>query len=106
MLGLQGADATDAVGKERKNWGYLAQTTYMLTPELKVGVNYGQSNAIATANDTGNNIRTQQAAVGALTYNVMKHIQLIGEYTWAQDRWHNGLHQNSNMVALGTFFYW
>jgi predicted porin len=106
MLGMQGGDATDAIGKERKNWGFLAQTTYMLTPTLKLGVNYGQSNAIATANDTGNNIKTQQAAVGALTYNINKFTQIIGEYTWAQDKWHNGLHQNSNMVALGTFFYW
>jgi predicted porin len=106
MLGLQGGDATDAAGHERKNWGFLAQTTYMLTPELKLGVNYGQSNAIAAAADTGNNIKTQQAAVGAVTYNINKFTQLIGEYTWAQDKWHNGLKQNSNMVALGTFFYW
>jgi predicted porin len=106
MLGIQDFGALDAVGKERKNWGFLTQATYMLTPVLKLGVNYGQSNAIATEHDTGNNIKTQQAAVGALTYNINKYTQIIAEYTWAQDKWHNGLHQNSNMVALGTFFYW
>jgi hypothetical protein len=112
MLGLQGGDATDAVGKERKNWGYLAQATYMLTPELKLGVNYGQSNAIESAQDTADrttgpaNIKTQQAAVGALTYNVNKFTQIIAEYTWAQDKWHDGQKQNANIVALGTFFYW
>lgn len=112
MLGLQGGDATDAVGKERKNWGFLTQATYMLTPELKLGVNYGQSNAIESAQDrldrtTGTaNIKTQQAAVGALTYNVNKFTQIIAEYTWAQDKWHDGQKQNANIVALGTFFYW
>lgn len=106
MLGIQGADAMDVVGKERKNWGYLTQVTYMLTPTLKLGLNYGQSNAIRTLNDTGNNIKTQQAAVGALTYNINKYTQIIGEYTWAQDKWHNGLTQDANMVALGSFFYW
>lgn len=116
MLGLQGGDATDSVGKERKNWGYLAQVTYMLTPELKVGGNYGQSNAVETDADKVDidpdagvhlsHIKTQQAAVGALTYNFNKYIQLIGEYTWAQDKWFNGATQDSNMIALGTFFYW
>ena len=137
MLGMQGADATDSVGKERKNWGFLAQATYMLTPELKLGVNYGQSNAIETDQDrlertigvttpahfvfdtsTGGStlipastalaahVKTQQAAVGALTYNVNKFTQLIAEYTWAQDKWHDGQKQDANIVALGTFFYW
>jgi hypothetical protein len=110
MLGLQGADANDRTGHERHNWGFLAQTTYMLTPELKLGVNYGQSNQISTdadkTNPAGAPIKTQQAAVGALTYNINKFTQIIGEYTWAQDKWYNGGKQNSNMVALGTFFYW
>lgn len=106
MLGIQGADATDAVGKERKNWGYLAQATYMLTPEFKLGVNYGQSNAVRTDNDSDLNIKTQQAVAGALTYNINKFTQIIGEYTWAQDKWHNGAKQDANIVALGTFFYW
>lgn len=106
MLGIQGADAMDVVGKERKNWGYLTQVTYMLTPTLKLGANYGQSNAIATANDTGNDIKTQQAAVAAVTYSINKYTQIIAEYAWAQDKWHNGKSQDANMVALGTFFYW
>lgn len=113
MLGMQGADATDSIGKERKNWGFLAQATYMLTPELKLGVNYGQSNAIESDQDradragtVGAHIKTQQAAVGALTYNVNKFTQIIAEYTWAQDKWFNGAKQDANIVALGTFFYW
>jgi hypothetical protein len=106
MLGLQGADALSADGKERLNWGFLTQATYMLTPELKLGVNYGQSRAELAGNDTDLNIQKQQAAVVALTYNINKFVQVIGEYTWAQDRWFNGSHQNGNMAALGTFIYW
>jgi len=109
MLGIQGADATDAAGIERKNWGFLAQTTYMLTPVLKLGVNYGQSNALesdADKADVLSHVKTQHAAAGTITYNVNKFTQIIAEYTWAQDKWFNGAKQDANIVALGTFFYW
>jgi hypothetical protein len=112
MLGMQGADATDAVGKERKNWGFLAQATYALPMDLKVGVNYGQSNALETDNDkvvraAGTaGIKTQQALASTLTYSVNKFTQVIAEYTWAQDKWYDGQKQAANIVALGTFFYW
>ena len=106
MLGLQGADALSVQGDERLNWGYLTQATYMLTPELKLGVNYGQSRAELADGDSNADIMKQQAAVVALTYNVNKFVQVIGEYTWAQDRWFNGATQDANMGALGTFIYW
>lgn len=109
MLGMQGADATDAVGKERYNWGFLAQTTYQLTPDWKLGVNYGQSRAEETDADKADavsHIKMQHAAVGAVTYSINKNWQVMAEYTWAQDKWFNGASQDGNMVALGTFFYW
>lgn len=106
MLGMQGADALSANGQPRLNWGYLAQATYLLTPALKLGLNYGQSNAELAGNDTSLNVKTQQAAVVALTYNVNKFVQVIGEVTWAQDKWHNGATQDANMAALGTVIYW
>src|SRR6266567_2407530 len=40
---LFGSSSTDAAGKERTQWGFLAQATYKLTPDVKLGVNYGQS---------------------------------------------------------------
>jgi hypothetical protein len=106
MLGMQGGDALSANGEERLNWGFLTQATYMLTPTWKLGVNYGQSRAEKAGDDSDLNIMKQQAAVVALTYSVNKFVQVIGEYTWAQDRWYNGAHQNGNMGALGTFIYW
>jgi len=106
MLGMQGADALSADGEERVNWGFLTQATYLLTPELKLGVNYGQSRAEQAGNDTSFNIQKQQAAVVALTYSVNQFVQVIGEYTWAQDRWFNGATQDANIGAVGTFIYW
>lgn len=114
MLGIQGGDALSADGEERDNWGFLTQATYKLTPVLKLGVNYGQSRAELAGNDgsfvnddgESINIQKQQAAVVALTYNVNDFVQLIGEYTWAQDRWYNGATQDANIGAVGTFIYW
>uniref|UniRef100_A0A831UJ61 Outer membrane channel n=1 Tax=Geobacter metallireducens TaxID=28232 RepID=A0A831UJ61_GEOME len=109
MLGMQGADATDAAGKERYNWGFLAQTTYQLNPEWKIGVNYGQSRAEETDQDKADalsHIKMQQAAVGMVTYSINKNWQVMAEYTWAQDKWFNGATQDGNMIAVGTFFYW
>ena len=71
-----------------------------------MGVNYGQSRAELAGNDTSLNLQKQQAAVVALTYSVNKFVQVIGEYTWAQDRWYNGATQDANIGALGTFIYW
>ncbi|GFO66149.1 hypothetical protein M1B72_01045 [Geomonas paludis] len=106
MLGMQGADALSADGKERTNWGFLNQATYQLTPVVKLGLNYGQSRAELAGNDTELNIQKQQAATVAVTYNVNKFVQVIGEYTWAQDRWFNGATQDANIGAIGTFIYW
>ncbi|QXE90198.1 hypothetical protein KP001_17520 [Geomonas subterranea] len=106
MLGMQGADALSADGRERTNWGFLNQATYQVNPAWKLGLNYGQSRAELAGNDTELNIQKQQAAVVAVTYNVNKFVQVIGEYTWAQDRWFNGATQDANIGAVGTFIYW
>ena len=113
-LGGLGVDGdVDSKNHPRQDWGFLAQATYKLTPTLKIGANYGQTNTIETAQDTidriagtNSNIKTKQCAVGTLTYNVNKFTQLIAEYSWAQDKWHDGNTQDSNTIALGTFFYW
>jgi hypothetical protein len=106
MLGMQGDDAMSVTGDERTHWGFLTQATYKLTEKWKVGVNYGQSRAELADGDTSLNIMKQQAAVAALTYNVNPFVQVIGEVTWAQDRWFNGATQDGHMGALGTFIYW
>jgi predicted porin len=112
-FGTTGLTSTDFAGKERTQWGFLAQATYMLTPTVKIGANYGQTRLEKTDNDKalGATIpfflkKKQEAAVAMVTYNFNKFTQFIAEYTYAQDTWHDGATQHSNSFALGTMFYW
>jgi hypothetical protein len=41
-----------------------------------------------------------------VVYNLNKFTQFVGEYTYAQNTWHDGASQHSNQFALGTLFYW
>jgi predicted porin len=109
-LGATGLTSTDNVGKERTHWGFLAQATYMLTPTIKLGANYGQTRQEKTDNDNISGApllkKKQEAAVAMVTYNFNKFTQFIAEYTYAQDTWHDGATQHSNSFALGTLFFW
>jgi hypothetical protein len=108
-----GSSSTDAAGEERTHFGFLAQATYKLTPDIKIGANYGQ-NRQAESNDDKTKrgsgafvpMKKQEAAVAMVTYNLNKFIQFIAEYSYAQNTWHDGATQHSNSVALGTLFYW
>jgi len=51
-------------------------------------------------------MKKQEAAVVMASYNFNKYIQFIGEYTYAQNTWHDGATQHSNSVAVGTLFFW
>jgi len=105
-----GSTSTDAAGKERTHWGFLAQATYKLTPSVTLGVNYGQSRQEQSDYDktdlTISQIKKQEAAVATVTYNLNKFTQFIAEYTYAQNTWHDDATQHSNQVSLGTMFYW
>jgi len=107
---LFGSSSTDAAGKERTQWGFLAQATYKLTPDVKLGVNYGQSRQEKSDADKTSvgfsPMKKQEAAVAMVTYNFNKFIQFIGEYSYAQNTWQDDATQHSNSVALGTLFYW
>jgi hypothetical protein len=107
-----GSSSTDAAGTERTHFGFLAQATYKLTPTIKIGANYGQSRQLESDDDKAKRgtgfipIAKQEAVVGMVTYNFNKFIQFVGEYTFAQNTWHDSATQNANSVALGTMFYW
>jgi hypothetical protein len=113
-FGAAGISSTDFAGKERTQFGFLAQATYKLTPTVKVGANYGQSRQLESDDDKSRHgvsgsfvpMKKQEAAVAMVTYNFNKFIQFIGEYTFAQNTWHDGATQHANSVALGTLFYW
>ena len=106
-----GSTSTDAAGDERTHFGFLAQATYKLTPTVKLGVNYGQSRQAESDFDKTQRgkiaqIKKQEAAVAAVTYNFNKFTQFIAEYSFAQNTWHDDATQHANSIAIGTMFYW
>ncbi len=110
-LGTRGLTSVDFAGNERTQWGFLAQATYMLTPSVKIGANYGQTRLEKTDEDKAFGTpfvlkKKQEAAVGMVAYNFNKFTQFIAEYTYAQDTWHDGATNHSNTISFGTMFYW
>jgi hypothetical protein len=103
-----GSSSTDAGGKERLHWGFLTQATYALTSNVTLGINYGQSRQELgdTEDPAVSPIKKQEAATTSITYGLNKFTKLTGEYTYAQNTWHDGAKQHSNQVALGTTFFW
>jgi hypothetical protein len=104
---LQDVDALDYLGKERTQYGGLAQVTYQVGP-AKLGVNYGQNYSDRTDNEAGasGTLKSQQAMTGGVYYSLNKYMTLVGEYTWARNSWYDGEHQDCNTIALGTVFTW
>lgn len=102
-----GSSSTDAAGEERTHWGFLAQATYALTPAVTVGINYGQTRQESGKEDPAvSPIKNQEAATASVTYAFNSFTKFTGEYTFAQNTWHDGAKQKSNQVALGTTFFW
>ena len=107
-----GNSPTDAVGKERTEYGFLLQATYQLLSNTKVGVNYGQNSQLASDNDEATNyaggipMKRQEAATAMVAYNLTKSIQFVGEYSYAQNKWMDGATQHSNNFNIGTMYYW
>lgn len=115
MVSVQDGDflestSTDAAGKERTHWGFLAQATYKLTPAVVVGVNYGQSRQEESDNDktvtTISQIKNQEAATTSVTYAFNSFTKFTGEVTFAKNTWHDGATQKSSQFALGSTFFW
>lgn len=101
--------STDAAGKERTHWGFLAQATYKVTPAVVVGVNYGQSRQNESDADktaATSPIKIQGAVTASVTYAFNSFTKFTGEYTNAKNTWQDGATQKSNQVALGTTFFW
>jgi hypothetical protein len=101
-----GSTSTDAAGKERVHYGFLAQATYALTPSVTAGINYGQSRQEAGTETADSPIKVQEAATTSVTYSFNSFTKFTGEYTYAQNTWNDGAKQHSNQFALGTTFFW
>ena len=64
-----------------------------------------------TANDTATRAAGARIKdMGALTFGVYQNItpswQVMAEYTRTSNTWFNGAEQNSDVFAVGSFFFW
>jgi hypothetical protein len=106
------AQAVDVQGDERQQWGFLAQTTYQLTDSIRLGANYGRSDQSSNSDnledgDYDGIMKTHEAVVGQVNYNLNKFTQVTLEYIWAREAWVNRDNKTtSHQVALGTVFFW
>jgi hypothetical protein len=105
-------DSLDAVGKERKSSGFLVQGTYKIAAtDTKLGINYGQNMMDETANDTatraaGARIKDMSALTFGVYQNITPSWQVMAEYTRTTNTWFNSAEMNSDVFAVGTFFFW
>ena len=112
-LGLalgDGLTSEDQFGNQRTNWGYLAGATFQVAPAVRLGVNYGECRSNKTDAETGGlglgNMKSHEALVGQVNYNLNKFTQFTLEYIWAQNVLQGGDKMRSNQFALGTVFFW
>jgi hypothetical protein len=102
---------TDDFGNQRTFWGFLGQATFQATDAIRLAVNYGANRANMTdaegnAGLHNGGMKSQEALVGQVNYNLNKFTQFTLEYIWAQNVTMDSAKMRSNQVALGTVFFW
>ena len=102
---------TDDFGNQRTFWGFLGQATFQATDAIRLAVNYGANRADMTdaegaAGLHNGGMKSQEALVGQVNYNLNKFTQFTLEYIWAQNVTMDSAKMRSNQVALGTVFFW
>ena len=95
--------ASDGLGGERDSDGFLAQVTYKFD-ELKLGVNYGESNLDLAPGETISNLvaTNKKFTVGAY-YSLTENLTLLAEFTDTQSEAHNGVDNNSSNFNIGAY---
>jgi hypothetical protein len=115
MVSTQDGDAftqatNDIFGNQRTFWGFLAQTTFQATDAIRLAVNYGANRSDRTDREgvarIYSGMKSQEAAVFQVNYNLNKFTQFTLEYIWAQNVTQNSEKLRSNQAALGTVFFW
>lgn len=109
-------DSLDSVGEERDGRGYIAQLMYGFDNswgKTKLGISYGANIMDETAADrqdrvSGTEVQIEeQKLFGVGVYHdINPNLKLILEYFYTDNQWFDGAGQQSNMVAVGTFFTW
>jgi hypothetical protein len=105
-----GLSAVDPAGNTRTDWGFLAQATYQVTDAIRLAANYGACRSNRTNAEefatVYEGMKSQEALVGQINYNLNKFTQFTLEYIWAQNVTQASEKLRSNQFALGTVFFW
>ncbi|GAB1435488.1 hypothetical protein MASR2M32_17210 [Sphaerotilus sulfidivorans] len=98
-VGAQFLGGADAAGNRTDAKGYLAQVTYKITGDTKVGVNYGKNTDSDGALGAGNSIYSKGLTLGVY-HTLNKYITLTGELN--QERKDNLTTKEKNRsISLG-----
>ncbi|NRT58487.1 porin [Sphaerotilus uruguayifluvii] len=98
-VGAQFLGGADAAGNRTDSKGYLAQVTYKITGDTKVGVNYGKNTDSDGAVGAGNSIYSKGLTLGVY-HTLNKYITLTGELN--QERKDNVATKEKNRsISLG-----
>lgn len=101
---------TDVTGQQRTFWGFLAQATFQATDAIRLAVNYGANRSERTDHEAVlgfySGMKSQEALVAQVNYNLNKFTQFTLEGIWAQNTTMAGDRMQSDQVALGTVFFW
>jgi predicted porin len=93
----------DLNGHRRDSDGFLAQVTYKLG-DLKLGVNYGESNLdLASGEAVSNLVETNKKYTLGAYYSLTENFTLLGEFTHVTAEAHNGFDNDSSNINLGGY---
>jgi predicted porin len=106
---VQLANGFDAAGKRRDSDQWYVQAMYALPTKTKVGVSYGESTLDGNrGTDTWRNYENNMWTVGAY-HPLTKHLNLVGEYSQAEDKLNNRAAANTDVkaktVSLGAILF-
>jgi predicted porin len=94
---------SNGAGAERDSDGFLAQVT-MKFGDLKVGVNYGESNLdLAPGEPVSDLVKTNKKYTVGAYYSLTENLTLLGEFTDTTSKAHSGLKNESSNFNVGAY---
>ncbi len=109
-------DALDSAGKERDSQGFIAQLMYGFHNRFgktKVGVSYGGNFMDETSADKADRlagtevqVEEQMLWVFGIYHDINAHLKVMAEVMLTENEWQDGEDQNTETLAIGTFFVW
>ncbi len=95
---------SDADQGNTKSTNYFLQGTYKATPQVKLGLNYGQSKNNDQNALTGN-LKSNQNFTGGVYFAITPSITLVGELGQTRSKGFNGASSHMNGGSFGGIFF-